>query len=111
MSTRPTNRPRRTLPVRQRALPLVGIASAVLGAIAMGWGFFSAILTALDGQRGTGFLVVFFVGVALLVAAIAIAIAEIVRPGPNALAILTLGVAALPLLGLIVVIAVARGAS
>jgi hypothetical protein len=95
----------------RRRLSVIGLAAVVLGIAGMGWGFATAIGEALNGREPSGFLVVFFAGAALVAAAIVIGVIGVVRPGSNALPILTLGLATLPILGIILTLGVARGAS
>jgi hypothetical protein len=92
--------PIQTLVARPRQRVWVALGAAVVGTVLAIVGFYSGIIAALDGSgSGAGLaLVLFFVGLALDLAAIIIAIVTLVRGGRRTLALIAIGVAIIPAL-------------
>ncbi len=84
---------------------LLGLAAAIGGAMLMAWSFVTGIGVALNGGGtgavGWGFL--FFLGLVLVVAALTFGIVGMVRGQSRLLALLTIVVAAIPLVIIVVV--------
>lgn len=82
---------------------LVALAAAIAGSALMIVGFFTWILAALNGTgEGTGIgQVMFFVGLALDIIAIGIAIWSIIRGAPKLLPVMAIAVAFAPVLFLL----------
>ena len=81
---------------RQRSW--VALGAAIVGTVLAVVGFYTGIIAALDGSgSGAGVaMVVFFVGLALDVAAVILAIVTLVRNGRRVLPIIAIAVALIP---------------
>jgi hypothetical protein len=90
---------------------VIPLVAAIIGASLMAWGFISGISAALDGSgNGAGAWVgVFFLGAALVLAALIISIVRLVKGGSKPLAWVTIVVALLPIVGVVVLAIQARG--
>lgn len=107
----PVTGPIQTVAKGPKQQGLVALGSAVIGATLMVTGFFVGITTALNGagrEAGGGIaLVLFFVGVALVVLAIVLAVISLVK-GSRALPIAALVAAFIPIALVIVLATAAR---
>jgi hypothetical protein len=101
--TDPLHEPGRRLFSR---LALVALVLAVVGAAIGVWGFVSGIDYALNGSgRGPGpSIIVFFVGAAIVVASVVLAIVALVRSSTKTVPTIALAVGLLPIAGLLVVV-------
>src|SRR3954469_7734763 len=80
------------------ATPLLGILLGVIGTVLMSYSFVNGISAALDGTNGntTGYIVLFFVGIAAVLIAIILGIVGLVRGGHRFLSVLSLLVGLVP---------------
>jgi glucan phosphoethanolaminetransferase (alkaline phosphatase superfamily) len=78
---------------------VIGIVAALVGTFVMAFSFVNGISTALDGDSSGagGYVALFFLGLALVIAALVFAIVHIVQKRSRILAVLTILVAAVPL--------------
>ena len=78
---------------------VIGIVAALVGTFVMAFSFVNGISTALDGDSSGagGYVAVFFLGLALVIAALVFAIVHLVQKRSGILAVLTILVAAVPL--------------
>lgn len=96
-----------TSPVRG----VIALVAAIVGTVLMVWGFLAGIDAALDGSGSGpgGFVALFFIGAALVLVAIVVAVIRLIRGGSRALSWATIAVALLPIVAVLVLLVRARG--
>ena len=86
---------------------VIPLIAAIVGVAAMSWAFVTGISAALSGG-GNGALpyeIVFIVAAVVVLAALVMAIVSLAKGGSRALAIVTIIISALPLIGILIVAA------
>ncbi|MCU1580352.1 MAG: hypothetical protein JWP19_2556 [Rhodoglobus sp.] len=78
---------------------VVGVIAALVGAFVLAFSFVNGISAALDGDSSGagGYVALFFLGLALVIAALVFGIVHLVQKRSRILAVLTILVAAVPL--------------
>jgi hypothetical protein len=78
---------------------VVGVIAALVGTFVMGFSFVNGISAALDGDSSGsgGYVALFFLGLALVIATLVFAIVHLVQKRSRILAVLTILIAAVPL--------------